>query len=370
MNKDIQKCSKCGKTFDLNEEGILFNGEYMCDHCKRELTIICNHCGKRVLKTDAVRDWYCNDCFDNYYTICEGCGVMFHQDSAHYRDDDTLNEYPYCESCFSEIDHAIHSYYHKPTPIFYGNDKLYYGCELEVDDAGEDDYNAELILNIANRDDDHIYIKHDGSLEDGFEIVTHPMTLDYHKNIMPWQEVIQKLIRMGYRSHQADTCGLHFHVNKSGLGDTTAEQEEVIGRILYFFEKYWYEILNFSRRTEDQADRWARRYNGSIENPKASLEKAKRAHSGRYMAINLQNPETVEFRIFRGTLKYSTFLASLQFVDELCNDAIALSDEDFEVMTWSDFVGKINKTEKPELIEYLKLHRLYINEAVTSGEEI
>ena len=88
------------------------------------------------------------------------------------------------------------------------------------------------------------------------------------------------------------------------------------------------------------------------------------------MAINLHNPSTVEFRIFRGTLKYSTFLASLQFVDELCNDAISLSDEDFEVMTWSDFVSKINKTEKPELIEYLKLHRLYINEAVTSGEEI
>ena len=57
--------------------------------------------------------------------------------------------------------------------------------ELEIDEGGESNYEANLIQQIANCDHDHIYCKHDGSLEDGFEIVTHPMTLDYHRNEMP-----------------------------------------------------------------------------------------------------------------------------------------------------------------------------------------
>jgi len=36
------------------------------------------------------------------------------------------------------------------------------------------------------------YCKHDGSLNDGFEIVTHPMTLDYHLHRMPWEELLEK----------------------------------------------------------------------------------------------------------------------------------------------------------------------------------
>ena len=45
-----------------------------------------------------------------------------------------------------------------------------------------------------------------------------------------------------------------------------------------------------------------------------------------------------EFRLFRGTLKYKTFLATLQFVDMICRLAIMLDDSEFEKMSWSDFV--------------------------------
>ena len=40
------------------------------------------------------------------------------------------------------------------------------------------------ILEIANEYDEHIYIKSDSSLDDGMEIVTHPMTLEYHKDFV------------------------------------------------------------------------------------------------------------------------------------------------------------------------------------------
>ena len=66
---------------------------------------------------------------------------------------------------------------YKPDPIFYGKGPRYLGAELEIDGAGECSENAQEILNLANGDWELIYCKHDGSLDDGFEVVTHPMTL-------------------------------------------------------------------------------------------------------------------------------------------------------------------------------------------------
>ena len=145
----------------------------------------------------------------------------------------------------------------KPEPIFYGGDSSrYFGVELEIDGTGKDSDNADELLAIGNREADCIYIKGDGSLDDGLEIVTHPMSLEYHKQFW-WQELMAKAISMGYRSHQTSTCGLHVHSNRSCLGDTTDEQELVISPILYFVEKHWAELLRFSRRSEYSINRWA-----------------------------------------------------------------------------------------------------------------
>ena len=87
------------------------------------------------------------------------------------------------------------------------------------------------------------------------------------------------------------------------------------------------------------------------------------------MAVNLENENTVEMRIFRGTLKYSTFAATLQMVDEICDVAVSLSDEELQNLIWLDFVQRIT-SDKQELIDYLKAKRLYVNEPVTANEEV
>ena len=92
--------------------------------------------------------------------------------------------------------------------------------------SGESNDNANQLQQIANRDHDHIYIKHDGSLDDGMEIVTHPMTLECHCNEMPWQTVMQEAISMGYLSHQCGTCGLHVHVNRSSLSYSASHDNQ------------------------------------------------------------------------------------------------------------------------------------------------
>lgn len=242
--------------------------------------------------------------------------------------------------------------------------------ELEIDNGGEFDRKAREILSVANREAEYLYIKHDGSLDDGLELVTHPMSLDAHLHEMPWQEVLGTALYLGYFSHRSGTCGLHVHVSRSAFGETAYEQDAAIARILYFFEKHWEELLKFSRRTQTQLDRWAHRY-GLKEQPMDILDHAKGDdHAGRYTCVNLQNQDTIEFRIFRGTLKYNTLIATLQLLDRICDVAISCSDKEMKSLAWTTFVSGITEQDTPELVQYLKERRLYVNDQVEGEDEV
>lgn len=364
-DRRTRPCAHCSQDF-ATEQLISFQDELLCPDCLAEQTTVCSCCGERIYKadnsgTDAIP--LCEDCYDNHYERCAHCGALIHRRDTYYRGDD-----PYCYDCYHTLPaQGINDYYFKPEPIFYGTGKRYFGVELEVDEGGESDGNAERVLDIANSGRELIYCKHDGSLNDGFEIVTHPMTLDFHKNKMPWAEIMEEAKKMGYLSHQADTCGLHVHVNRTTFGNTESEQEAAIARVLYFFEKFWEELLKFSRRTQRQLDHWAARY-GYKEKPKDILDHAKGHNSaGRYTAVNLTNRDTVEFRMFRGTLKYNTLIATLELLDNICEMAVYLTDKDVQGLSWTSFV--VGCTQ-PELVQYLKERRLYVNDAVASEEDV
>ena len=132
-----------------------------------------------------------------------------------------------------------------------------------------------------------MYAKHDGSIADGFELVSHPMSLEYHLNMMNWRGVFATALELGYRSHQTSTCGLHIHVNRSAFGSTYEEQEDAIGRVVYFVESHWNELLKFSRRTEENINRWASRY-GISTTAKDTYKNAKDNRRGRYVAVILK----------------------------------------------------------------------------------
>ena len=114
-----------------------------------------------------------------------------HNDCTNWRHD-----LPYCEPCFDDFQDEIEEYSYKPSVTFFGNDKLYMGVELEVDEGGKDNENARILKEIANSCDEHIYIKADGSLDDGFEIVSHPMTLKFHQEEMDWESVLKEAVDM------------------------------------------------------------------------------------------------------------------------------------------------------------------------------
>ena len=350
-------CICCRREHPLSDLRCL-DGLSYCPDCFSTQTVVCADCGERFPSDANCGDEdhpLCEHCYDRGYFTCDRCGAVLPNDQAWYTREDEDDASPLCWDCYAKHNDAIHDYSFKPTPIFYGDGPRYFGVELEIDGAGESDANARKLLTEGNRGAERIYCKHDGSLEDGIEIVTHPMSLAYHMDIMPWPEVIEKSRKLGYTSHQAGTCGLHVHVSRDAFGETETKQNTAIARLLFFVEKFWDELLKFSRRTQHQLDQWAARY-GYKSEPQDILDDAKhKNHRCRYTAVNLTNKETVEFRLFRGTLKLNTFLATLQMVDRICDVALRLSDEEIKAMSWTTFVSGCTC---PELVQYLKERRL------------
>ncbi|MGN1097542.1 MAG: zinc-binding protein, partial [Clostridia bacterium] len=181
-------CAFCNE--ELTEESARsFNGTVMCEDCLDEQTVICDCCGARIWSENSEGNGditLCGRCYDYNYTHCEQCGRLIHNDEACYEDDDDT---PYCQDCYDRFSgtKTIESYNYKPDPIFYGAGNLFMGVELEIDKGGESHDNARELIDIGC---DRIYCKRDGSIDYGFEIVSHPMSLSYHLNEMNWRDIL------------------------------------------------------------------------------------------------------------------------------------------------------------------------------------
>lgn len=363
---DYTTCRECGCLINTIYESYLCDeDEYICAACSESGGWThCDDCGCLVRLSDAHYDDYvtvCDSCFDERWAVCEDCGNLFNIEN----EGDRINDSFYCGECVDDHRNIIHEYGYKPYPEFYGSGPLYMGVELEIDEGGKDDESASELADIV---DDTMYFKEDGSLTDGFECVTHPMTLSYHLHDFPWDDLCERAIQLGYTSHDAETCGLHVHVSRNALGKNQDEIDATIARILYFFESHWSQMVRFSRRTEEQLDKWAKRYAHKYSVHEYEDDAKSRSH-GRYMCVNLRNSSTIEFRIFRGTLKASTIKATLELVDTLCRVCSEHTAADIQQMEWYDFVRLIPE-QHTELHEYLKTHGLHIKNTKNEEDEI
>ena len=364
-------CYCCGEEIDV-DDAYNVEGEYVCESCYDEETFECDCCNDRIFYNNRVSDYYtmiCECCYENHYYRCEKCDCLVYNEDVYW-----VGDYAYCSECYDEIkdNFRIKSYNYKPKPIFYKRDGenavRYYGVELEIDDGGHDDDNANQILKTANLSDELLYAKTDSSLDDGMELVSHPCSINFHREKFPWIDVLNEAVELEYSSHYTKTCGFHIHIGRNELGETPEQQEEVIGRIMFFFESHWNELVKFSRRTSRQIEQWTAR-RGFQAQPADILDNAKKKRYERYTCVNIANTNTVEIRLFKGTLKFNTFIATLEMVDSVCENAVKLTDEEIKKQSWSDFVTTIDPTYT-ELIQYLKEKRLYINEPVFVEAEV
>ena len=360
-------CEDCGDVIHRDDVISIDGGrEYVCQNCADYYYYHCDDCGDYISRRNLWADGnmtICNVCSWNYCT-CEDCGDVMSCDDAHMLDGEA-----YCDDCAPSHRNVIRDYSYKPAPIFYGELKPspytpeipvegYYGLELEIDDG---EYKQEAARCIQDVGGDCIYLKHDGSLScDGFEIVTHPATLEYHMNNMPWRDIIRAARDYDYTSHDAGTCGLHIHASRSLFGTTRTEQDLNIAKIILLIDFWWEQyIVPFSRRNYNQLNDWAKKPNAYIlptDNTSLAVNKAlNTSQHDRYKAVNLENTHTVEFRFFRGTLRRDTIIASIQFIDTLIKYVSSVQLADLWGKTWNDVFGD---TQYAELKDYLQKRKL------------
>ena len=137
------------------------------------------------------------------------------------------------------------------------------------------------------------------------------------------------------------------------------EQDLTIAKIMLLFDR-WYNsnIVQFTRRNLSSMRRWADKPDAGIDpndDNISAIDKSKKTANHRYKAINLQNTYTVEFRIFRGTLKRDTIIASIQWVDVFIRYCRKTQLKDLFNVSWEDIFAK---TGHSELTEYLKQRNL------------
>ena len=65
----------------------------------------------------------------------------------------------------------------------------------------------------------------------------------------------------------------------------------------------------------------------------------------------------------------NSIFATLRMPSVICNVALFLSDDELKAMAWTTFVSGITEDRYPELVQYLKERRLYVNEPVESEVE-
>ena len=252
-------CVDCGKLHNgqtevINDNDALIsvcdcciehNGYEFCKECKRyAVTAHDVYTGRRMTRTvcqkcidesDNIKE--CEDCAEYFYNSkcgvsgrdyafcevcsenyghCDACGNIEHYDNLYYHEN---SDRSYCASCLpaeEEEEEELHDYSYDPPHFnFYGDtrDGPHIGVELEIDDG----HDGVKILTGYPEHYSNYYLKKDGSLSSkGIEIVTHPHTYPEMINL-PWEGMFSELAKSGYRSHDGDKCGLHFHVDREWL---------------------------------------------------------------------------------------------------------------------------------------------------------
>lgn len=220
---------------------------------------------------------------------------------------------------------------------------LLLGAEIEVGGnnniSSDNDKNSTVkkciqIMNGSDSDEENlIYSTHDSTVQIEFD--TMPCSLEFHKNKMNYREMFEYLDKEGYKGHDCETAGLHIHANRNYLGKSRISQELVISKILYILEKFNDEICVIARRDNKYSE-----FVGSKKEENSLVELyGKYKDHGKRAALNLQHKDTIEFRMFKSTLKYETFILTLEFVKDIIDYAKSVDIEEIELAKWSDLMN-------------------------------
>lgn len=319
--EQIRRCGHCSKIYVADMD----NFSPYCPTCNIE-SEVCDACQATVkpfhVHTIMIGDddaRLCSRCYGATYH-CDDCGTNhFNQTSINqiniqhperefapwvfdFTDEPSCDEWSmYCSNCSGG--NRIMNYMYAPQPVFKRANRdtsdLYFGVEIEVEVDGSTREKAELV------DCEHVYLKYDASINNGFEIVSHPFTYNWLKENTAYWANILRLRTKGFKSYSTDTCGMHIHMSRDAFTSLH----------MFKFMKMWYDFPVFthwmSRRKKEHLEYWA----GVNQNENNIKRKAitKQQDGNRHVAVAMgQHGPTIEVRVFRGTLGMDAFMANIE----------------------------------------------------------
>lgn len=273
---------------------------------------------------------------------------------------------------------------------------LLMGLELEVEATGLSSPEGVAhkwlkmmgIVQIGDKKHRYCATEHDGSLSNGFECVTGYTGLDVHAlALLPLKD---KPFRDSLRSHETTTCGLHVHIDRMNMTPLHAYKLNLFvndaknQKLMYAIARR-YNHDRYAAMAPKEGDAkimgdYVRRLRESV--PSVSLAratakgvaglKARRdysalmrsrykdiigsANGSRYQAVNFANRNTVEYRLFRGSLRYETIMACLEFTRASWLFAYQLSKSEMTTEAFLKFICEpANRPDTKFLREYLTL---------------
>ena len=325
-------CSNCSQCDDCCECVVCARSrcseivDSVCDRCEW-----CEHCCECAYceRGDHKCEWTCSecdgcdDCCDCWY--CDACSENHRYNVDRCSDCESCLETCDCESTPDSepaLDPAVKIYDYSTNVLRYcafrgtPRDMFYLGTELEM--VVREGNKAEHVKRIYDLLQGYGILKYDGSVSNGFELVTSPWSLEEHQEF--WPSAISQLLP-GLVSWNTDCCGMHVHISRAPLDAYT------LGKLQVF--------INSPLNRTNVVKIAGRNNSDYAKFTNKTLDNGSRYNSDRYEAINLQNKNTAEFRIFKGTLHTQHILANLEFVESVTRWACGVTPEHCE--SWAHY---------------------------------
>ena len=355
-DNDYYTCEHCGEVFHSDDMVYIEDREmYVCESCADSHFYQCECCNKyfsdRAVYQTYDDNWVCQHCYDDDYRTCEDCGRAVHYDDAYYNERDEVDYCPNCEGNHKHNDsiYGYHDYecFKKKQAIGEIGSKEFFGLEIEV--SGDEDYADEFLDIVPD-----VVLMRDGSIDEGFEIVTEPMTRKYiEENFIPnLAEGMKFLNDEGFRGHNKG--GIHIHVSQEVF---TKEMLCVLRNVLYSDDSENLEVWKaITQRKQSEIDHWCRYdeakdcstiLSSDCDYPKIA--------SGRYTALNHdERTGTYEFRIFNSNTRIERIKKNIQTVYSLIDYANYKAPRYYSANTvnYIEFV-KENNEFYPDLYAFL-----------------
>lgn len=308
---------------------------------------------RRMRRTDEI---ICRDCRDNNGIVCENtnCDIYVYDDNAY-----ELNNSYYCESCYYDVttsceycderyhvdddpscgcvSRLIQSYSTKFSPLRMHMvdsagallvtpsrylqkrdvNNIFLGLEFEMENMSGYTATTEEIsqLFLDPIESEQLMLKHDGSINDGFELVSQPHTLDAFMHHFPW-DLIEDARKKGMRGWDVGhrEIGIHIHINRKAFHSKPEHNRYNASPHLLGFMHFIYRNVPSIKRIAGRNVHYGHMDEAYLDES-FRICRYGRSQSRRTLGINLQNDETVELRMFRSTMRVERVQAYLQFAE-------------------------------------------------------